>query len=331
MPCSSVHYSVARIKVLQKKILNDDKIDRMLSSPDADRAFKVLIDSEYGGVPVDKARDFEQMIKNELKKSYDLINKITPDEELSDVFLLRYDYQNAKAYLKMRMSGYDEDNAVTDAGKYDSKELREMIFENDTKGLPDHLAKAINDALKKMTIGITPQEMDTLMDTAYTDYCVDIAKQKKSPFLMEYIQTKIDFANILMMLRVRRMDADFDLFAEAFDEGGVIDYKTFKKAYSQSDEAVPKFFKNTIYGSKLEKKIEESLQKKHTWIFGKYLDNALTKIVGKYNKNIFSVEPVIGYLMEKENEARVIRMIMTGKLNNMSQDSIKERLRDIYV
>ena len=150
-------------------------------------------------------------------------------------------------------------------------------------------------------------------------------------FLLEYIQTKIDFSNILMMLRVRKMDADFDLFASAFDEGGVIDFKTFKKAYTQTNEAVPKFFKNTKYGNKLEKKIEEAIQSGRTWVFGKYLDNVLTSIIGKYNKNIFSVEPVIGYLMQKESEARVVRMIMTGKLNNMSQDTIKERLRDIYV
>ena len=287
MPCSSVHYSVARIKVLEKKILNNDKIDRMLSATDASKAFKVLIDSEYGGIPEENPRDFEQMIKNELKNSYELINKITPDEELSDIFILRYDYQNAKAYLKMRMLGSDEDNAITDAGKYDAKELREMIFEHDTKGLPEHLAKAINEALKQMNIGVTPQELDTLIDTAYTDYCIDVAKSKKSAFLMEYIQTKIDFSNILMMLRVRRMEADFDLFAAAYDKGGLIEFKTFKKAYSQSDEAVPKFFKNTKYGPKLERKIEEALQKGHTWIFGKYLDNTLTNILSKYDKNLF--------------------------------------------
>ncbi|MEX1376939.1 MAG: V-type ATPase subunit [Eubacteriales bacterium] len=331
MPCSSIHYSVARIKVLEKKILNNDKIERMLSAQDAGRAFKVLIDSEYGGVPAENPRDFEQMIKSELRNSYELISKITPDEDLSDVFILRYDYQNAKAYLKMRVTGTDEDNAVTDAGKYDAKELREMIFEHDTKGLPEHLAKAINEALKQINIGTTPQKLDTLMDTAYIKYCIDIAKKKKSPFLLEYVQTKIDFANILMMLRVRKMEADFDMFSAAYDEGGLIEFKTFKKAYSQTDEAVPKFFKNTKYSPKLEKKIEEALQKKQTWIFGKYMENTLTAIVGRYNKNIFSVEPVVGYLMEKENEAKVIRLIMTGKLNNMSQDTIKERLRDIYV
>ncbi len=163
MPCSSVHYSVARVKVLEKKLLNRDKIDRMLSAADSDKAFKVLLDSEYGGVPVSSSREFDKLIKNELSNSYGMINKITPDEAMSDIFLYKYDYQNAKAYLKMKISGRDEDNAVTDAGKLDAKELREMVFEQDTKGLPEHLAKAINDVLKQIAVGITPQQVDTIM------------------------------------------------------------------------------------------------------------------------------------------------------------------------
>ncbi len=260
-----------------------------------------------------------------------MINKITPDEALSDIFLYKYDYQNAKAYLKMKISGRDEDNAVTDAGKLDAKELREMVFEQDTKGLPEHLAKAINDVLKQIAVGITPQQVDTIMDTAYTKWCQGVAKEGNSRFLKEYILTKIDLSNILMMLRVRRMEADFEFLHESFVQGGSIEFSVFQKAYKQTDEAVPKYFKNTKYGRKLEKSIEEAIQSKHTWVFGKYLDNMLTKIMSEYSRDIFKVEPVIAYLIKKENEATVIRMIMTGKLNNIPADTIKERLREIYV
>jgi V/A-type H+-transporting ATPase subunit C len=35
--------------------------------------------------------------------------------------------------------------------------------------------------------------------------------------------------------------------------------------------------------------------------------------------------------LAKENEIRIIRIIMVGKINNMPTDSIRERLRDVYV
>ncbi len=51
------------------------------------------------------------MIAYEMKELGELMQEISPDEELTDVLLMRYDYMNAKAYLKMRMSSIDDEEA----------------------------------------------------------------------------------------------------------------------------------------------------------------------------------------------------------------------------
>jgi V/A-type H+-transporting ATPase subunit C len=45
----------------------------------------------------------------------------------------------------------------------------------------------------------------------------------------------------------------------------------------------------------------------------------------------FGVEPLIGYIIAKETEIKIIRIIMVGKLNNIAPNIIRERLRDAYV
>ena len=45
----------------------------------------------------------------------------------------------------------------------------------------------------------------------------------------------------------------------------------------------------------------------------------------------FGPEAVIAYIYAKETEIKVIRTIMVGKLNNITQEVIRERLRDVYV
>ena len=42
-------------------------------------------------------------------------------------------------------------------------------------------------------------------------------------------------------------------------------------------------------------------------------------------------EPLLAYIYAKETEIKVIRIIMVGKLNNIAEEVIRERLRDIYV
>ena len=41
--------------------------------------------------------------------------------------------------------------------------------------------------------------------------------------------------------------------------------------------------------------------------------------------------PVLAYIYAKENEIKQVRTIMVGKLNSISEEVIRERLRDAYV
>ncbi|MDK2799758.1 MAG: V/A-type H+/Na+-transporting ATPase subunit [Clostridiales bacterium] len=45
----------------------------------------------------------------------------------------------------------------------------------------------------------------------------------------------------------------------------------------------------------------------------------------------FGIEPLVAYLMAKENEIKIVRIIMVGKINNISNEIIRERLREAYV
>ena len=44
----------------------------------------------------------------------------------------------------------------------------------------------------------------------------------------------------------------------------------------------------------------------------------------------FGPEKILSYIYAKETEIKVIRIIMVGKLNNIAEEVVRERLRDIY-
>jgi V/A-type H+-transporting ATPase subunit C len=44
----------------------------------------------------------------------------------------------------------------------------------------------------------------------------------------------------------------------------------------------------------------------------------------------FGPEPILAYLLAKELEGRLVRLIMVGKINNLPKETIKERLCDVY-
>ena len=42
-------------------------------------------------------------------------------------------------------------------------------------------------------------------------------------------------------------------------------------------------------------------------------------------------EPIFSYIVAKEAEIKTLRIILVAKLNNLSPDVIRERVRELYV
>jgi V/A-type H+-transporting ATPase subunit C len=63
----------------------------------------------------------------------------------------------------------------------------------------------------------------------------------------------------------------------------------------------------------------------------KFSDNYLLNYIKPAKFAILGIEPVLGYLLAKEHEIKLLRIIMIGKLNGLSSESIREKLRETYV
>ena len=331
MSVKSTHHAVARIKILEDKLVGKERINRMIEANTVEESFRVLQDSGYGVASnANLPRDFEKMIAHEMKGLGELMNEISPDEELTDVLLMRYDYMNAKAYLKMRMGSVDNEQAVNDTGKIPARELHEMVFSHDTYGLPKHLADAIESAENQIAIDPNPTKVDNIIDKSYIKWAVETAKCKKNDFLIKLFTQWVDMNNILSLLRIRQMDADVSLLKEVILEGGVLDRQIIIDAYSLSDELVSQKFRNTPYGHHLVGEIDKAIENKRAWGFERYIENLFIERAKDQKKKMFGMDPIVAFIVAKENEATAIRMVMTGKLNNLSADQIRGRLRELY-
>ena len=45
----------------------------------------------------------------------------------------------------------------------------------------------------------------------------------------------------------------------------------------------------------------------------------------------FGISPLIAYILARETEIKAVRIILSGKHNNLPQETIRERLREMYV
>jgi len=99
-------YAVSRIRAIEKRLLDKVKLDRMVEAKSADESLKVLLEAGYGSGDGDikSVFEYENILKEEHKKVYSLLNELAPKQETINMFLLSNDYHNVKVILKAEFS-----------------------------------------------------------------------------------------------------------------------------------------------------------------------------------------------------------------------------------
>ena len=85
------------------------------------------------------------------------------------------------------------------------------------------------------------------------------------------------------------------------------------------------------YAEFIKSGIEDYTKTSSVSLLEKLVDNYIMDMMKNAKIIPFGVEPLLAYIYAKETEIKIIRIIMVGKLNNISGEVIRERLRDIYV
>ena len=99
MPQISIPYAVARVRMLTKQGLNQSKLDRLIATKDYAEAKRTLGELGWGST---KGEDDEQLSIHYVEQAYHLARKITPNQEITDCFLIRYGIHNVRTLIKAR-------------------------------------------------------------------------------------------------------------------------------------------------------------------------------------------------------------------------------------
>lgn len=328
MPQPSYPYAAGRVRALEGRLLTAERLNRMLDAGSAEDAFRLLRDTGYGvSAGTEDPRRYEELITAELMYTERLVDEISPDTRLTDVFLMRSDYHNAKAFLKMRQTSGDEQAALTPLGKVDNKELEEAVFEQEYTGLPEHLARAITAVDAAVQLRPDPRTVDTVMDRAWYEWA--LSSVRSSRFLTGYLTAFADLNNLSSLIRARINGLTPGFFRETLLPGGTIPQTTLSDIYAASGDLPAHRIDTRAYGPRCAQALQSALAGR-AWEFEKFRDNYLTQYVLSRRWEHFSIEPVVAFLLAKEAEARAVRLIMVGKLNGVPGDALGERLRELY-
>lgn len=324
---------IPRLRVLETRLLDKAKIDRMVDSNSADEVIKILQETEYSNVMtnVKRAEDYEYMLSAELKRVYDDVYSMSPVRSLVDIMSIKYDYHNIKVILKGMFLEKDFSDMLMGFGTVDASKMKVDIETGSLSSFKSTMRKAIEETIEDFNSKKDPQRIDIILDNYMFENMREIAKELNDDFTSKYVSALIDLTNLKSLLRVKKQNKDRDFLLTLVIEGGSIDKDVLVALLSDSVENIASKLSYTNYEEVLKLGVEDFAETGSAGTLEKLVDNYIMDLMKSAKMIPFGGEPLLAYIYAKETEIKVIRIVMVGKLNNIAGEVIRERLREIYV
>lgn len=318
----------ARIRAMENRLLTRERMERMLDARTSDEAAKVLTECGYAELAQLTPSALDAMLAQAREETYRDLGDAVPNRGLVDVFRIKYDYHNAKVLIKSQAMGSDPARLMVQGGRYSPTELQEAFEKEDLGSYTQTFRTAVAQARDALAASSDPQNADIVLDRAYYQEMLQAAADTKSAFLADYVRLSIDAANLRSVVRSARMGRGADFLARVLVPGGSVPVERITGA--KEGEATALFGGLLAEAAALGAEVSAPGGGRLT-AFERLCDNALMAYLAQAKRIPFGEQPVVGYLAARESELTAIRIILSGRMENLGADVIRERLRDAYV
>ncbi|MGL5151512.1 MAG: V-type ATP synthase subunit C [Clostridium sp.] len=324
---------IPRIRVLETRLLDKSKLERMIEAHSPEEALKVLSETEYsnGSIDLKKPENYEVLLSEEIEKLFTSMYDMCPVKSAIDLMSIKYDYHNIKVIIKGKILDKDFSYMFIPVGKLDVDKLKLDIETDNLSDLSKVMREGIEVTLKDFDETKDPQRIDIILDKYMFKEMKEISAKINDTFVDKYVSAVIDTTNLKTLLRVKTQNKGRDFLNFVAIEGGKIGKDTLLNLYNDTPENIATKLGYTDYAEILKLGIDAYLSSNSANIFEKLADNYTMDMMKEAKFIPFGIEPILAYVYAKETEIKVIRIIMVGKLNNITGEVIRERLRDIYV
>lgn len=315
-------YAVARIRSKELSLLTRQDMDQLLSCKTYEECLRILSDKGWGNGAEQSA---EALLAAEEEKTWALIRELTDDLSPFDVLLYPTDYNNLKAAVKCVVTGTEPINVFLPGGKVEPETMMRCVRENNFSALPPAMAEAADSAYHTLLHTEDGQLCDVILDRACLLGVLEEGRSSKNELLEQYAELIAATSDIKVALRACKTGKSRAFLDSALVPCATLDADALAIAACTGMDELFSYLSSTPY-SEAANRLKESYS-----AFEKWCDDKVIALIKEQKTNPFTVGPLFAYVLARRNEISSVRIILSGKLNELDGDMIRERVRDMYV
>jgi V/A-type H+-transporting ATPase subunit C len=276
--------------------------------------------------------EVENMLHRRRSAVRELFEQLMIDKLIAKLFRTRDDFANLRLALRRTLTERPLGADYSSEGNV-SPQIFEQVFEEENYQLfPDYMAEAAEQAILAYYQDKDIRRIDYAIDQVQAEYNLKEAHRLKSIFLSGLFRIQIDLINIRTMLRLKFIPPLTGAgFTESehrniFLKGGFVEQERLEKALDVGYESQGHLFFVLPYHRVVETGANYLMSDKSFLKIEQQCEEFLTGFLKSTIQITAGPQPIIAYLLMKENEIRNVRLILTAKRNFLDKKLILDRI-----
>lgn len=316
-------YQVARIRALEVNLFSNGTVDQLIACPDYRSAVRFLEERGWGSA--DTGGDAEAILDAEDRKIWQLVDELKIDRSNFDVLSLPKRFQNLKSAVKEAVTGRSGLHIYYEDVEPGGTAMRDIIAGRDFSALPANMQAAAGEAYDTMLHTGDGQLCDVIIDKACLEAIYAAGRAAGSDIIRDYAESVVAVADIKTAVRSQKTGKSQDFIKRALAECDSLNTDGLARAATAGPDELKNYLAQTAYAGGAEALAESASA------FERWCDNRIIETIRPQKYNPFSIGPIVAYVIARQNEIKTVRIILSGKLNDMPEKSIRERVRQMYV
>jgi V/A-type H+-transporting ATPase subunit C len=317
-------FQTAQVRTLETQMLSKTALLNMANAENFEQAADLLSASEYalphsGG----NFAEVENMLHLRRSAVRELFEQLMIDKPIAKLFRTRDDFANLRLALRRTLTEKPLGADYSSEGNV-SPQIFEQVFEGENYQLfLDYMAEATEQAILAYYQDKDIRRIDYAIDQVQAEYNLKEAHRLKSIFLLGLFRIQIDLTNICTMLRLKFTESEH---RNVFLKGGFIEQERMEKALEAGYESQGQLFFVLPYHRVVETGANYLMSDKSFLKIEQQCEEFLTGFLKSTIQVTAGPQPIIAYLLMKENEIRNVRLILTAKKNFLDTKLILDRI-----
>jgi V/A-type H+-transporting ATPase subunit C len=320
-------FQTAQVRTLEMLMLTRATLLDMANAANFEQAADLLSGTEYaltrGGRDFAEVEEILQLRRAEVRQFF---SDLMLDEPFVELFRTRDDFANMRLAVRRTLTEKELGTDYSSDGNVQPEMIEQIFSEEDEFSrpvFPDYIRLAVEQAVLAYYQNKDIRRVDYAIDGVQAQYNLQQARRLKSVFLLGFFKIQIDLTNIRTMLRLKFTESEQ---RNTFLEGGYIELERFRHGLELGYEALGPLFFVTPYHRVVDTGANYLASNKSFLKVEQLCEEHLNGFLKSTVQITAGPQPVIAFLLLKENEIRTVRLILTAKKNFLDKKLILDRI-----